>query len=323
MKKKRRLSEWFWEVWCIISVIGIWPRFIEPRFLKVKKLDLPIAGLPKELAGMKIVHLSDLHWNASFPQMLIKKVVKQIKQWKPDFIFFTGDWICKAHLEDADRLQQVLSSLKAQWGCFSVLGNHDYSSFVTLNSEGDYAIESSQHSTAISKGFGRLFYPVRPSGKVDKQVQKVRPHSELSKMLEKTPFRILMNTTHLVPYKNTFVNISGLEEYMTGRLDPKKTFENFDHNYSGILLCHNPDGIPKVESYPGQLILSGHTHGGQMNIPGFWQRFTPMENPEFKHGLIKRGLKWIYINRGLGSVMSFRWFARPELTLITLKEEKA
>ena len=65
--------------------------------------------------------------------------------------------------------------------------------------------------------------------------------------------------------------------------------------------------------------MCGHTHGGQVNLPWFWKKFTLMENPQLKRGLVRMLDKWIYINRGVGSIMQFRWFAKPEILLLTLE----
>lgn len=318
---KKKWSEWLWEGWCIASIIGIWPRHIEPNLLAVKRLALPIRELPKELDGLKIAHFSDLHWNRSFSKTLTKKISAQINNWKPDFIFFTGDWICKALVEDAQGLKQFLQRLHAPNGCYSILGNHDYNQFVTVSKEGLYDIEASHASSAIQKGFSRLFHPVKAKGQHSSRVRSVQLNEELLTLLEETPFKNLTNETVVVPYKSSFINITGLEEYVTGRFNPEQAFVHYNQQFPGIVLCHNPDAIPLLDSYPGALVLSGHTHGGQVDLPGIWRRFTPMEHPELKEGLLQRTNKWVYINRGIGSVMKFRWFAKPELTLITLRQD--
>lgn len=317
---KKQWSEWAWDAWCIASGIGIWPRYIEPRLLEITRLILPITHLPKELDGFKILQFSDLHWNGCFSKSLQKKMIRKVNALQPDVIVFTGDFICRSKLENPEGLKNTLKALKAKVGCFAILGNHDYDRFVTVNAKGDYDVEDLSTSSNISKGFKRLFQSTVLTKKVTERAQLVDQHAELIKLLKETPFQLLCNETQQVPYNDSWINICGMEEYSLGKFNPIKAFSDYDERYPGIILSHNPDTLEILKNYPGQIILSGHTHGGQVNLPGLWPRFTLIENLQFKSGLKKVGDKWAYINRGIASVMKFRWFAAPELTLLTLQK---
>lgn len=321
-KLKKQWSEWIWDAWCIVSGIGIWPRYIEPRLLEITKLALPICQLPDALVGLKILQFSDLHWNGHFSSYLQKKMIRKVNAMKPDIIVFTGDFLCRSKLEDVEGLKKTLNALKAKIGYFAVLGNHDYARFVTVNAKGDYDIEFPSSTSNITKGFKRLFQPVLLTKQITEQARQVSYHEELMALLKETPFQLLNNATHQVECNGSWINVSGLEEYSLGRFNPKKAFGNYDKRYPGIVLTHNPDTLKILKDYPGDVILAGHTHGGQVNLPGFWPRFTRIESLQFKRGLKKVGEKWAYINRGVSSVMKFRWFAAPELTLLTLQKGK-
>jgi predicted MPP superfamily phosphohydrolase len=78
----------FWDIWCIASVVGIWPRFIEPNLLDTARLALPIHNLPVELKGFKIVHLSDLHYHIGISPSFLNRLQNKIKALQPDLIFF-------------------------------------------------------------------------------------------------------------------------------------------------------------------------------------------------------------------------------------------
>lgn len=317
---KKQWSEWAWDLWCMISGIGIWPRYIEPRLLEISRFVLPIPHLPEELAGLKILQFSDLHWNHQFSPHLRKKLIRKINAAKPDLIFFTGDFLCCSKLEDPAGLKMTLNALEAKIGSFAVLGNHDYARFVTVNAQGDYDVDAPSSASTISKGFKRLFQPVSLTKRVTPQAQQIGYHAELMDLLKQTPFQLLNNTTKLLFCKGAWINICGLEEYSLGRFNPEEAFKDYDTRYPGIVLSHNPDSLEILKHYPGDIILSGHTHGGQVNLPGFWKRFTRIENPRFKRGLKRIVEKWAYINRGISSVIRFRWFAAPELTLLTLQK---
>ena len=105
---KKQWSEWAWDLWCIVSGIGIWPRYIEPNILRVTRISLPIAHLPFELIGLKILQFSDLHWNHQFSSFLQKKLIHKINALKPDLIVFTGDFLCCSKLENREGLKNTL-----------------------------------------------------------------------------------------------------------------------------------------------------------------------------------------------------------------------
>lgn len=318
---KKKWAELLWDAWCVLSGIGIWPRYIEPRCLSVTSLLLPIYNLPRELEGLKILHFSDLHWSHQFSSYLLKKLIRKANFLKPDLIVFTGDFLCRSTLSDAEKLKKVLNSFKAKIGCFAVLGNHDYERFVTINKSGDYDIELPSKETTISKGFKRLFRSIKLTKHITDEAKQVGCHQELIDLIQKTPFQLLNNETKQISYKGCKLNICGLEEYTIGKFNPEKAFKDYLKEYPGIILSHNPDSLKVLKNYPGDLILSGHTHGGQVNLPFFWKKFTLLENPQLKSGLKSIGQKWVYINRGISAAMNFRWFAPPELTLITLKAD--
>lgn len=266
MSKQQKLSHWIWDGWCILSLIGIWPRFIEPNFLTVTRLSLPIPHLPKTLEGLKILHFSDLHWKSGFSKKMIAKLIKKSEAFQPDLICFTGDFLCRSVLEDKEGLKKLLNNLHSRIGSFAVLGNHDYERFVTINAEGDYGFENSSSADMI-KGLQRLFNANPITGHVTKEAKQVNLHDELINLLSETSLQLLHNENRLVSFEDTFINVCGLGEYSLGRCDPEKTFQTYQKDYPGIILSHNPDSIPQLENYPGFLILSGHTHGGQVNLP--------------------------------------------------------
>lgn len=312
------VPEILWNAWCIASVMGIWPRYIEPNLLAVTRLNLMIPRLPSSLRGLKVLHFTDLHVHPGMSNHLINKLLRKIKSLAPDIIVFTGDFLCFSECRDKNRLNHILHSCVAPYGCYAVLGNHDYAQSVSVNEQGHYDLVSRQ-SSSIIQGMKRLFSTTTMTGQVTERAREVGFHAELIDLLDATPFQLLENDTQQIPIKGSFLNLCGLGEYALGRCRPEKAFENYDTRYPGIVLLHNPDGFPHLAKFPGEIVLCGHTHGGQTNLPWIWKKLTLLENKEFKKGLKKIDGKWLYINRGVGSTMPFRWFSLPELALITLQ----
>lgn len=321
-EKTFHLSDTLWDLWCIGSIIGIWPRFIEPHLLLRSRRTLTISNLPSGLKGLKIVQFSDLHLQKSLSTHFLERLSKKILSENPDILVFTGDFISYSQLTENDkqRLSHFLNSLKARYGCFAVFGNHDYAEYVSINAEGEYdLLTGEKERSMIKRGFERLFTTTKLAKKTTLRAQQVALHEDLISLLEKTPFKVLENQSQLVNVNDSALNICGLGEYSLGKTKPEKAFSHYDKHFPGIILLHNPDGIPLLKGYPGEIVLCGHTHGGQVNLPWMWKKFTLLENEKFKSGLIRFDQRWIYVNRGIGSIIRFRWFAPPEILVLTLE----
>lgn len=311
-------ADFFWDVWCLASVVGVWPRFIEPNLLDITRLNLKLPGLPPVLKGLKLVQLSDLHFHRGVPDFFLKRMLRKVKALNPDMIVFTGDFICHSKLTDRERLKQFLNSFFAPFGCYAVLGNHDYAAPVSVNAAGDYDVVG-EPGSSITRGFLRLFSEVALSGNTTEKAGSIGSHGELIDLIKETPFTLLENASMKIAVKGSYVNMCGLGEYTLGKSLPEQAFKGYDQHYPGIILSHNPDSVALLRDYPGDIILCGHTHGGQVNLPWIRNKLTLMENREFIKGLFRVDGKWMYVSRGLGSVMPFRWFARPEIVCITLE----
>lgn len=322
LKKQMYLADLLWDGWCIASVVGIWPRFIEPNLIHTTRLNLKIKQLPSELVGLKILQFSDIHLHQGISNFFITKLIKKIKNLTPDLIVFTGDFLCYSRFKDKTRLKYLLDSLEAPHGCYAIFGNHDYEKPVSINNQGEYDVVENK-SSMIGKGFSRIFTTTHIAKKVTSAAKEIGTHLELEEFLHTTPFELLHNTCKLLPVKGSYLNLCGLGEYTLGKCLPKVAFVEYDKQYPGVILTHNPDSVPLLEEFPGDIILCGHTHGGQINLPWLWKKFTLLENMKYKRGLFRLNDKWLYVNRGVGSVMQFRWFATPEITLITLEQSDA
>lgn len=315
-KKKFSVTQFLWDLWCVLSLIGIWPRFIEPKLIKSSKIKITLPNLSDDIANLKIVQFSDLHFNPDVSDRFLNKLTSKILSLKPDLIVFTGDFLCFSNLQEKNRLKKFLNSLQARFGCFAVFGNHDYDQFVSVNDHGEYDVIKPSSSTVV-KGFKRLFSKKVLKNSVTKRAIETPIHQELLDLLKETPFNLLHNENALITIGKSKFNICGLGEYSLAKCLPDIAFKNFDPTYKGIVLSHHPDSFSLLKHYPGDLILSGHTHGGQVNLPFFKKKFILLENRDLVRGLIDKENKKIYITRGVGSVMKFRWFSMPEVLLVT------
>ncbi|MCB1119280.1 MAG: metallophosphoesterase, partial [Chlamydiia bacterium] len=300
---------------CAVSVFGIWPRFIEPKWVRLSRQDFFLPQCPSELEGTPFVQLSDLHFHPAVSESFLERTLTKIASVQPKWIFLTGDTLCFGQFPEDDRLKNFLAALTRLGKVFAILGNHDYTKRIGINERGEYAIAKIPNS-ALSTAFRTLWHPVQPIGKTTQEVAALSPHPQLSALFEELGISLLNNTSVFLPEG---INLVGLGEHMAGRCDPKTAFSTYVADRPGIILLHNPDGIPSLAHYPGEVILSGHTHGGQINLPGLWRRFTRIEMPQYKRGCYRGDRRWIYVNRGIGSAIPFRLFSPPEILVGTLR----
>ncbi len=316
--KKSRIIDFTWDLFCLTSVLGIWPRFIEPSLLFSSRLELFIDDLPSDLENFSLVQLSDLHFHAGMNERFLRKIQKRTALMKPDLLLFTGDFLCFSDLSSKAALKKFLRGFEAPYGFYACLGNHDYAAWASVNRQGDYDL-SEKVSSSIAKGFQLLFRKTKLSGKVTPRAQAIPLHTELLELLAEVNICVLENETRQVEVKGSKLNLCGLGDLSLGRSLPEEAFRAYDKAYPGLVLSHNPDSMQYLKDYPGELVLAGHTHGAQVNLPWIWKKFVKFEKEIYKSGLFHFPKKLLYVNRGLGSPLTFRFFAPPEILEIRLK----
>jgi uncharacterized protein len=131
----------------------------------------------------------------------------------------------------------------------------------------------------------------------------------------------LNNNIHTIWRGEQALHIAGVDDYMEkmDRLD--LVLEKLPEDGAAILLAHEPDFADR--SGPTgrfDLQLSGHSHGGQVNLPVVGPPYLPRHSEKYPHGLYQVGEMQLYTNRGLGMVhLPLRWNSRPEITVFTLR----
>lgn len=303
----------FFDFLCVVSGVGVWPRFIEPRLLFVDHVTLPLDRLS---CRVRLLQISDLHVCGDTSRKFLAKITDQVAKHAPDVVVYTGDFFYQAQTENRELLESFLLSIQAPLGCYAVLGNHDYSSYVSIDEEGNYNLFPQKKQSPYFRAIKRLFCAQKVTGKMaDKmvgQVQTLVPHAKLLEIFERTGVCLLHNRCLQVGP----LNLCGVGEYMAGQLDNKKTFEGYRESLPGVVLVHNPDGVAKIAQ--GDLFLAGHTHGGYINLPGVWKKFALLENEQFKSGLYSLENRWLYVSRGVGG-QAFRLCAAPQITFFELE----
>ena len=134
-----------------------------------------------------------------------------------------------------------------------------------------------------------------------------------------TGINVLRNESTALEIEGQSLRFVGMGDLWSKDLDPKKAFAEVSDDEAVIVLAHNPQSIEHMEEYKFDILLSGHTHG----IPFQFSRLfgAPFLNWHNYHaGLYALDDKKLYVNRGLGRLGSIVYNAKPEITLITLRQ---
>lgn len=267
----------------------IYGTLIERNLFKVNKVEIAFEALPESFDGYRIVHISDIHAR-SFARRTesLRKAVDKINSLEADLTAFTGDLITMRS-DEIDSISGILSSIKAEDGIMSVLGNHDYC----------------------------IYAGPEDKGAMEDDVRNVIEKQRLM------GWELLVNENRIIRKGADSIAVIGVgntspSRHFPSKGDLSKASEGTEDMFR-ILLSHDPmhwDAEITGKEYP--LTLSGHTHAMQFSLFG-WCPSRYMFK-QYK-GLYENDGQFLYVNIGLGeTIFPARIGARPEITLITLRK---
>ncbi|MFC0270708.1 metallophosphoesterase [Metabacillus herbersteinensis] len=137
-------------------------------------------------------------------------------------------------------------------------------------------------------------------------------------------FDLLKNEKRTVPLLDgSVITVAGIDDLMLGKPDYEQTLAKLDESLFTILLAHEPDAAVNAKNYSVDLQVSGHSHGGQIQIPFFGPLITPPFATIYTEGMYSINNMQLYVNRGLGTTrLPFRFLSMPEITVFTLKSKQ-
>ncbi len=264
---------------------------------KVLSYNLEFDDLPSSFDGFKITQISDFHSGSFDNPKKVEYGLNLINSQNSDVILFTGDLV-NNKTEEVIPWVKSFASLKAPFGVFSVLGNHDY---------GDYT--NWENEEAKKENMDLMFSTQKKMG-----------------------WKLLNNKSAYINKNGEKIAIVGVENWGKGRFkklgDLNKSVKKIKLEDFKILLTHDPshwDAEVLKHQYKFHLTLSGHTHGFQfgIEIPGFL-KWSPVQWL-YKQwaGIYKKNSQFINVNRGFGYLAyPGRVGIWPEITVITLRKSK-
>lgn len=245
--------------------------------IRIPVKEIPIANLPSSLRGFKIAHLSDLHLGYYVHLDHLESAVEKIRPHRPDLVVFTGD--ISDDLNLLPQVIEIVNTLSPRYGIYAGVGNHEYYRGIT----------------------------------------------EVKKIFSKAPFPLLIN-------QHVNIDIDGARIFLGGADDPRtlrrdytaflqNTIETTMHsapqNAFRLLMCHRPEGFNYSALKGIDLVLAGHTHGGQVGIGGR-SLFEPILPDRYFWGIYRRGKTTLYTSGGMGHWLPFRLGVPAEAPILVL-----
>lgn len=246
----------------------------------VQRIHLP--KLPRQFHGFKIVQLSDIHIGPFMPAEEIRKYCAIANRLKPDLIVLTGDFVT-FDPSTQYAVVEALSGLRAPYGIYGCLGNHDQWAGVRDSITGLFK----QTGVRILRG----------------QNLPIVSHGEQFNLIG-VDFQSHRRFGPSPPVADLLGNIVNL----------------ISRDHANILLSHNPDTFPRAAELGIELSLAGHTHGGQAALEFISPELAPsrLVTP-YVAGLFQKPGAQLYVNRGIGTTfIPIRLGAPPEITLFEL-----
>lgn len=252
----------------------------EARWLEVGRDKVPLLA-KRPSSPLTLLQLSDFHASEFVSLNFVASAVDlALRACVPDLVCLTGDFITSKWKEWA-RYSEILARLVSAAPTFACLGNHD---------GGDWA--------ARNRGYD--------------------DHVAVEAMLANAGVRLLQNTAAVVTAKGVRLNVIGVGDEWAHEMDPAFAFAGLESADATILLSHNPDTKIELLAHPWDLLLCGHTHGGQLDLPLIGTPFAPVRDKRYVAGLHRWENRWLHVTKGVGNLHGMRFGCRPEVSVLQL-----
>lgn len=259
---------------------GAYMRCLESEWFEVTEKSVRIGRFSTPL---RILHLSDFHASECVSLKSIEKAIDLSLEQQPDVACITGDFIT-SKLQDVSQYRRILRKLTSDTPTFACLGNHD----------------GGRRSSAKYAGY--------------------KDFSKVSELLQSGGVHLLFNEKIRVEINDRVFLMAGLGDYRSGYLKPESALKKKrEEDIPVFVMSHNPESRSELKPYDWDVLLCGHTHGGQLVVPIIGYRpFLPVSHRSFPEGILSWGDRHIHITRGIGNLHGLRFNCRPEISLLNV-----
>jgi predicted MPP superfamily phosphohydrolase len=277
--KGKRWARWIGRSWARVT----YGYRIEPTWLELNCRDVPIPGLSVPFDGFRIVQLSDFHCSRHVTSAYLAEAVDLAQAQNPDLVVLTGDFVHRG-FNYVDAVALSLSRLSAPHGIYAVLGNHDF-------------------SVRNALGLRRF-----------RHLHRAVTHALLDRGI-----RVLRNESVALERDGARLYLVGVQDLWSRVCDLDVAFAGLSSLVPRVVLAHNPRTVEHLGGRRCDLMLSGHTHGGQVHLPGLGRPALGKKTRRFAAGMYRYRNTHLYVNKGVGFGFKFRYGVRPEVAVLTLR----
>jgi len=244
--------------------------------------EITLRRLPRSFDRFTIAHLSDFHYEPRFSVVPIRKALELVNGLRPDLIVLTGDFVT---VPVFDRESFLRKSAQTAIPCAELLAQLQGPKYAILGN----------HDAMASPAL-------------------------IVRALEGQGIPVLRNRCLPIERGDNRIWLAGIDDLLRGVPRIDLTLTGIPPDEATILLAHEPDYADHVASLPVDLQLSGHSHGGQIWIPGIGAPWLPSMSRRYPRGLYRIRDLTLYTNMGIGTIRApIRLNCPPEVTLITLR----
>lgn len=257
--------------------------FHEPYETAVTRLDIKLKRLPPAFHNLRIAQFSDIHFNSFVPSSHLASVVEKTNAEKPDVVILTGDYVT-----GAGNAKEGNARAEQAWPCGDILRKIDapMGCFAVLGNH-DHFTNPNIVTEALSS-----------TGRIE----------------------VLRNRSAALEKDGARVWLAGVDDVTWWRARPEQALRTVPAEECTLVAVHEPDFADEMAKYPVDFQVSGHSHGGQIRMPGVGALYLPNLARKYPLGRYRIGGLQLYTNRGIGVIgVPVRLMCPPEITIFTLK----
>lgn len=318
-RRSRGLIRWLIQsitkILAVLLIVLTYIFHVEPNWYDVHEVTLTLPHLPAAFDRYRIVQLTDLHVDNLKDVGRLQKMVELTNQIKPNLIVMTGDYISNAvFTKVVPRQDPKIKPLYDKVLYLKILDA------ITLATNAHAKLSPEQYIPTLATGLKNLHAPdgvLAILGNHDRWEWRT---PEFSKVFQDLGITILENDLTKIQRGKDQLQIAGVRDFLIEQADLRPILAKMGAAQGAILLAHEPD-FADLSAPTGKfdLQLSGHSHGGQVHIPGL-KRITPPLSAKYPAGQYQVDRMALYTSRGVGVVTPrVRFNCRPEITAITLR----
>ena len=254
--------------------------YLEPRDVQVRRINISLKRLPQAFDGYRIAQISDIHFGPYMGKPGVERAVRLVQSFQPDLIALTGDFVSHPFARRVGK-----AGARFVEPCADVLAQCKDSRLAAVLGNHDHW----NNAGIVEAG------------------------------LRERGISVLRNASLPIERENARIWLAGIDDAFVGAADLRQALRAIPADEATILLAHEPDFADHAARFPVDLQLSGHSHGGQVRLPGVGALILPGMARKYPMGLNRVGELQVYTNVGLGVVNPpVRFLCPPEVTFLTL-----